>query len=352
MTPSPTAGRPRAVTRTDVARHAGVSTAVVSHVVNGGPKKVSEATTRRVLDAIEQLGYRPNRTARALSLGSTRTLGLVVPDTTNPFFAEYTRELQEAAADQGYALLMTAGGPGPDAPLRSMLDLCDRQIDALIVARVTAVGRLAELQRRGAHQPVVIIDAAAPVPGYATVGPDAADGMIMAVGHLLGLHGHRSVSLVIGDVAEPDTDGREAGWRQAHLSGGRPLGRVSRTAFTRDGGYRAGLELLQSADRPTAMVTSSDLQAIGLLRAAVDLHLRVPEDLAVVSFDGTEETRFTAPPLTTVTQPVAAMAAAAIDLLVRQRTPAHETFPMDLVVRRSCGCSTTGRSPKRGTIGD
>ena len=87
MTPSPTAGRPRAVTRTDVARHAGVSTAVVSHVVNGGPKKVSEATTRRVLDAIEQLGYRPNRTARALSLGSTRTLGLVVGDTTNPFYA-------------------------------------------------------------------------------------------------------------------------------------------------------------------------------------------------------------------------------------------------------------------------
>nr|WP_300149790.1 LacI family DNA-binding transcriptional regulator [Propionicimonas sp.] len=336
----PPAQRPRAATRTDVARYAGVSTAVVSFVVNDGPKPVSEATRRRVLDAVAHLGYRPNRTARALSLGSTKTLGLVVPDATNPFFAEYTQQLQQAAADLGYALLMTAGGPGPDAELRSMLDLCDRQIDGLIVARYTAVGRLEELHRHGTQPPVVIIDAAAPVPGYATVGPDAADGMSMVVGHLLGLHDHQSVSLIIGDSVEPVADGRETGWRQAHAQAGRDIGQVARTAFTRDGGYRAGRELLQGTDRPTAVVTSSDLQAIGLLMAARDLHLRVPEDLAVASFDGTEETRYTAPPLTTVRQPVTAMAAAAIDQIVHHRPPTHQTFPMELLVRRSCGCPT------------
>ncbi|WP_220490770.1 LacI family DNA-binding transcriptional regulator [Tessaracoccus sp. MC1627] len=326
------------MTRTDVARYAGVSTAVVSHVVNGGPKKVSEATARRVREAVDHLGYRPNRTARALSLGSTSTLGLVVGDTTNPFFAEYTRELQQAAAEQGYALLMTAGGPGPDSALRAMLDLCDRQIDGLIVARATAMGRLDELRRRGARQRLVIIDAAAPVAGYAAVGPDAADGMAQAVGHLLGVHGHGRVALVIGESVDPDADRREAGWQRAHADQGRTPGLVSRTGFTREGGYRAGLELLSRADRPSAVVTSSDLQAIGLLTAAGELRLRVPEDVAVVSFDGTEETRFTSPPLTTVRQPVAVMATEAIDLLVHRRTPAHETFPMDLVVRRSCGC--------------
>lgn len=327
------------MTRSDVARHAGVSTAVVSHVVNGGPKKVSEATTRRVLDAVEHLGYRPNRTARALSMGSTKTLGLVVGDTTNPFFAEYTRELQQAAAELGYALLMTAGGPGPDAALRAMLDLCDRQIDGLIVARATAVDRLDGLRRSGAHPPLVIIDAAAPVPGYVTVGPEAADGMAAAVGHLLSVHHHRSVALVIGDDVEPAADGREAGWRQAHADHGRQPGKVARTAFTREGGHRAGLDLLRRDDRPTAVLASSDLQAIGLLAAARELGLRVPDDLAVVSFDGTEETRFTAPPLTTVRQSVATMAAAAIELAVHPRPAAHETFPMDLVVRRSCGCT-------------
>jgi len=326
------------VTRTDVARYAGVSTAVVSFVVNGGPKTVSETTTKRVLDAVEHLGYRPNRTARALSLGSTKTLGLIVPDTTNPFFAEYTRELQQAAADLGYALLMTAGGPGPDAQLRSMLDLCDRQIDGLIVARVTAMGRLEELRRRGAHQPLVIIDAASPVPGYATVGPDASKGMATAVEHLLSTHHHQGVALVIGDEVEPNTDGREAGWKLAHTGQGRALGQVARTSFTRDGGYRAGLELLGTADRPTAVVTSSDLQAIGLMRAADDLGLRVPEDVAVVSFDGTEETRFSSPPLTTARQPVAMMATAAIEGVVQHGNASHQSYPMDLIIRRSCGC--------------
>nr|WP_255443465.1 substrate-binding domain-containing protein [Tessaracoccus sp. MC1679] len=263
---------------------------------------------------------------------------MVVGDTTNPFYAEYTRELQQAAADVGYALLMTAGGPGPDAHLRSMLDLCDRQIDGLIVTRATAMGGLDELRRLGASQPVVIIDSASPVPDCATVGPDAADGMAMAVGHLLRVHHHQSVSLIIGEYVTPEADGREEGWMRAHAGHEQHPGRVARTSFTRDGGYRAGLGLLGSDDRPTAVVTSSDLQAIGLLRACGDLGLRVPEDVAIVSFDGTEETRFTAPPLTTVRQPVAAMATEAIDLVVHARPAAHETFPMDLVVRRSCGC--------------
>lgn len=330
--------RPRAVTRTDVARLAGVSTAAVSFVVNGGPKRVSEATTRRVLDAIEELGYRPNRTARALAMGSTKTLGLVVADTTNPFYSEYTLQLQLAAADLGFALLMTASGPGPGRELRSMLDLCDRQIDGLIAARTTAAGRLEELRSRGAQPPVVIIDAAAPVPGYATVGPDAAAGMATAVAHLLERHGHHSVALVMGNDVEPATDGREAGWRQGHADHGRAPGPVARTTFDRDGGYSAGRELLARADRPTAAVTSSDLQAIGLLKAAHDLGLAVPNDVAVVSFDGTEETRYSAPPLTTIRQPVATMAAAAIDQVVRDAPPTHQAFAMDLIVRRSCGC--------------
>lgn len=334
----PAPGRTRAVTRTDVARRAGVSNAAVSLVVNGDLNRVSEATARRILDAVEELGYRPNRTARALSLGSTKTLGLVVSDTTNPFYAEFTLELQRAAADMGYALLMTAAGPGPGQELRSMLDLCDRQIDGLIVARSTAVGRLEELRRYVTPPPVVIIDAAAPVPGYATIGPDAAEGMEAVVGHLLDRHGHRNVALIIGNDVEPDIDGREAGWRRGHEAKRAEPGPVARTTFDRDGGYSTGLELLDRTDRPTAVVTSSDLQAIGALKAARTLGIRVPEDVAIVSFDGTEETRYSAPPLTTVRQPVSAMAAATITQVVSDGAPGHEVFPMDLVVRRSCGC--------------
>lgn len=331
------------VTRADVARHAGVSTAVVSYVINSGPKPVAEATAARVREAIAHLGYRPNSTARALALGSTKTLGLVVPDGTNPFYAEYTAELQRAAAARGHALLITTDtGFDPDVELRCMIELCDRQIDGLILARGTGSGRVAELARGGIRTPVVIIDSAAPFSGYSTVGPDAVDGVATAVDHLLCLHRHPSVALVIGDSADTATDGRETGWLQAHARRERVPGDIVRTAFTRDGGYEAGLDLLSHAGRPVAIITSSDLQAIGLLRAAHELGVRVPHDLAVVSFDGTIETRFCWPPVTTIRQPVRAMAEAAVETLLRSDPQDdHRTFPMDLIVRASCGCPET-----------
>jgi LacI family transcriptional regulator len=333
-------GRGSAVTRADVARYAGVSDAVVSWVVNGGPKSVSEATTTRVRDAIETLGYRPNSTARALALGSTRTLGLVVPDTTNPFYAEYAVALQRVAADLGYALLTISTGSDPSVELRGVLDLCDRQIDGLILARGTgAGGGVGELARRGVRTPVVLIDSAAPYPGHHTIGPDAADGIDTATDHLLRVHQHPSVSLIIGDTADIEIDGREAGWLKAHARNRRTPGVVERAPFTRVGGYEAGLRLLQRPDRPTAVVTGSDLQAVGLLRAVREHGLRIPEDLALASFDGTEEANFTWPPLTTSRQPIDEMANAAVTAVLHpDQTAGHQLFATQLTTGGSCGC--------------
>lgn len=328
-----------AVTRADVARYAGVSTAVVSYVVNGGPKPVSEATAARVLDAIERLGYRPNSTARALARGSTKTVGLVVPDSTNPFYAEYALEIQRAASGLGYALLVTNSGFDADIEFQRMLELCDRQIDGLILARGAGVGRVGELARRGVRTPAVLIDATVPLSGYATIGPDSTGGVATAVEHLLRVHRHPSVALIIGDTVEAAIDGRESGWLAAHARNSSPPGPLERAAFTRQGGYQAGRRLLGRPDRPTAIVASSDLQAIGLLRAAHELEVRIPTELAVVSFDGTAETQYCWPPLTTSRQPTTAMAQAAVHAVVgeAQRTD-HQTMAMDLIIRDSCGC--------------
>lgn len=334
-----TVGRSRAVTRADVARYAGVSDAVVSWVVNGGPKSVSEATTTRVRDAIEVLGYRPNSTARALALGSTKTLGLVVPDSTNPFYAEYSVAIQRAAADLGYALLTISTGSDPSVELRGVVDLCDRQIDGLILARGTGTGGVGELDRRGVRTPVVLIDSAASYPGHNTIGPDAADGIDTATDHLLCVHHHRTVSLIIGDTVDIEIDGREAGWLKAHARNRRSPGVVERAPFTRVGGYEAGLRLLERPERPTAVVTGSDLQAVGLLRAARERGLRVPEDLALASFDGTEEANFTWPSLTTSRQPIDEMAKAAVATVLRPDRPTgHEVFTTELITGESCGC--------------
>ncbi|HET9872711.1 MAG TPA: LacI family DNA-binding transcriptional regulator [Propionibacteriaceae bacterium] len=336
--PSGTAAR-GAVTRADVARYAGVSDAVVSFVVNGGPKSVSEPTAERVRDAIRQLGYRPNSTARALALGTTKTLGMVVPDSTNPFYAEFTVAIQRAAAKLGYALLTISSGFDPAVELRGMLELCDRQIDGLLVARGTGTSGAGELARRGVRTPVVLIDSATVYPGYTTIGPDAAAGIGAVVEHLLRVHDHRSVSLIIGDTVDADTDGRESGWLMAHARNRRSPGVVESAPFTRVGGYDAGLRLLQRPDRPRALVTGSDLQAVGLLRATRELGLRVPEDVALASFDGTEEATFTWPALTTSRQPIDAMADAAVTAVLAPEPPTgHQVFATDLVIGGSCGC--------------
>lgn len=333
--------RPRAgATRNDVARLAGVSTAVVSYVVNGGPRPVAEATAARVRDAIERLGYRPNTTARALAVGSTKTLGLVVPDSTNPFFAEYAWELQRAATALGYAVLISNTGFDPAVEERSVLDLCDRQIDGLLVAGASGLRQINELERLGQRLPVVLIDVASPVHGHTTVGPDATAGAARVVDHLLTGHGHDSVALVIGQSADPVSDGRERGWIDAHARAGRRLGAVERTPFSRQGGHDAGVRLLSGNDRPTAVFVSSDAQAIGVLHAARELGLAVPDQLALGSFDDSDESRFCWPPLTTARQPARAMAEAAVAAVLRGGSSVeHLVFEMPLVIRRSCGCA-------------
>ena len=328
-----------AVTRADVARYAGVSDAVVSFVVNGGPKSVSEPTAARVRDAIQQLGYRPNSTARALALGTTRTLGLVVPDSTNPFYAEFTVAVQRAAAKLGYALLTISSGFDPTVELRGMIELCDRQIDGLLLARGTGTSGAGELARRGVRTPIVLIDSATAYPGYSTIGPAASAGIDAVVDHLLRVHDHPSVALILGDTVDASTDGREAGWLKAHARNRRSPGDIEPAPFTRTGGYEAGLRLLQKPGRPTAIVTGSDLQAVGLLRAIREVGLRIPDDVALASFDGTEEASFSWPALTTSRQPIDAMAEAAVTAVLAPEPPLdHQVFATELVIGGSCGC--------------
>jgi LacI family transcriptional regulator len=330
---------PRAVTRSDVARYAGVSTAVVSYVVNNGPRPVAVETAARVRDAIDILGYRPNITARSLKLGSTGMLGLVVPDSSNPFFAEYALEIERVAAERGLALLMANSASDLELEARLIVDLGSRQVDGLIVAGGAGPPRPRAPGDRRLATPTVYIDSAVASAGHHTVGSDNAEGARQAVDHLLATHGHRTVTLLMGTGVSTSIDGREAGWQQALRSARRPDGPIVRMSFSREGGYLGGLRMLESAKPPRAVFASSDLQAIGLLRAAHELGIRVPDELAIVAFDGTHESEYSIPPLTVVRQRVREMAEAAVHTVLEDtESVGHQVFPMDLVVRRSCGC--------------
>ena len=323
------------VTRNDVAEYAGVSTAVVSYVVNEGPRKVAPETRERVLEAIRALGYRPNATARALKLGTTRTFGLITPDGGNPLFAELAKAIDKAAASRGYVVLQTSADGDPATERAKIAELLTRQVSGLLLVAPHEDPDLSD-----AEVPAIAINRV--LPTVSSVRPAYRDGARHGVEHLVE-HGHRVIGLVIGGpagagapLARPE---RELGWRDALESAGLPEGPIVRATFSREGGYAAARQLLTAAPRPTAVFASSDLQAIGVLRALHEAGLRVPEDVAVVAFDGTPETEYTWPPLTVVRQPLQRMAGAAVSRLIDGEQAVEAiTFPAELILRRSCGC--------------
>lgn len=327
-----------AVTRKDVARYAGVSAAVVSYVVNGGPKNVSPPTEARVRDAIAALGYRPNAAARALKLGSSRLLGLIVPDTRNPFFTELAHAVEEEASAMGYAVLMTNSDGTMVKERTHIRNLAARQVDGVFLASNMFEPDLTELQ--AANIPAVLLATSMEAMGFATVGTDLRAGARAAVEHLIG-HGHTSIALAMGSNVAGEVDGRELGWLDALAHAGLPEGPIVRSLFTREGGYAAGQRLLASAGRPTAVFASSDTQAVGILRALNEAGVPVPDGMAMVSFDGSADAEYCWPPLSSVKQPVREMAEAAVSALVGPHDPAdpvHVVIPSELVLRRSCGC--------------
>ncbi|HET7140669.1 MAG TPA: LacI family DNA-binding transcriptional regulator [Arthrobacter sp.] len=326
------------VTRKDVARYAGVSTAVVSYVVNGGPKKVAPATEAKVQDAIRVLGYRPNAAARALKLGSSETLGLIVPDNSNPFFSLFAHAVEDAATALGYALVLSNSDGNLAKERRNIRNLAARQVDGVLLASVLFEPDLEVLETAGI--PSVLLNQERDAPGFNSVGVDLAAGARMAVEHLIG-HGHTNIGLAIGTNVSNDLDGREVGWLNALRDAGLPEGPTARSEFDRPGGYAAGKRLLASGNRPTAIFASSDMQGIGILRAVHEAGLTVPGDIALVSFDGSIESEYSWPALTTVAQPVRAMAESAVRALVgegRERELQHRIFPTELIIRQSCGC--------------
>ena len=344
-------------TRQDVARLAGTSPSVVSYVLNNGPRTVAPATRERVLAAVQQLGYRPNAVARSLRLSHTMTLGLVVPDAANPFFAELARALEDHAWAAGYTLLVgnTVDDLGREAGyIRTFID---RQVDALVL--IPAQGDQPwrnELARSGV--PSLVFDRELEGVGISQVLVDNVRGAQQATEHLLA-HGRRRVGCIAGPVGIHPTVDRVVGWRLALEQAGLKAGSGSggRTgwescpqaapllhgSFGRLDGYRSGRALLRRDHAVDALFVTSDEQAAGVLRAATELGIRVPDDLALVSFDGIAAGAYTTPALSTMRQPVEDLGRTAIERLLERMKdpdlpPSRDVLPVTLLARGSCGC--------------
>ncbi len=323
--------------REDVARLAGVSTAVVSYVVNRGPRPVAKATRERVLAAMEELNYRPNASARALKLARTYVLGLMMTDITNPYYSEFARIFQDLAYEAGYAVMIANTAHDGAKEIAELKSLLAREVDGIAAYGVREEETLELLASSGVR--TVSMDWHLTRDGMPSVVIDDYRATRLAIEHLQGHH-HQRIGLVGGTG---DRTARQQAWRDAMgpILGRDLEGLAEWGEFSRDGGYHATMRLLDRPDRPSAMFVSSDVQAFGALRAAQVLRLNVPRDVAIVSFDGTVASAYTSPPLTTIQVPYEQVARQCLRKLTdpRDSFEMHTTLDHYLEVRSSCGCN-------------
>lgn len=325
----------KAPTRSDVARKAGVSVAVVSYVVNGGPRPVADGTRTRVLAAIDELGYRPNANARALRASSTRTLGLVVPSIANPFFAELAEAIESVAFSRGRTVLVGSSRNDVRREAQYVAEMLERRIDGVLL--ISTGGPDAANDIIDAGVPLVLIDRpVTDVPGIPLVAIDNVAASRVAVDHLVG-HGHTRVGCVAGPTDQRVARDRHAGWLDVLTSAGiDPQGLAESVEFSAEGGYEAASRLLDAG--ATAIFASSDSQSQGAVAAVRERGLRIPEDVAVVGFDGTGQSHFSEPRLTVIAQPIGEIARRAVALLDGTPDVDRDAVPFELQIWSTCGC--------------
>lgn len=328
---------PARVTIADVARAAGVSIPTVSKVINQRDG-VAPATMLRVQQVVEDLGYETSLVARSLRTSRTGVIGILVPE-FEPFSTELLRGVSAATSGTGYELLayagLTTGAGQPGWERRSLSRLSGTLIDGAIVVAPTTTLSASSI-------PVVAIDPHTGPEGHATVDSDNVAGARSAVEHLVGL-GHRRIAHLHGRADLASAQLREAGYREALAAAGIPFdGRLLRAGdYQEEPAAAAARELLAGPDRPTAVFAANDSSAIGVLRAASELGLRVPQDLSVVGFDDVPQASTSTPPLTTVAQPLAELGASAVTMLLGmlrgEPTDDHVRLATSLRVRGSSG---------------
>jgi DNA-binding LacI/PurR family transcriptional regulator len=318
----------------DVARMAGVSHQTVSRVLND-EGRVSEQTRLKVRAAIAQLGYRPDRTARALVTGSSGVIGVVAPNTVLYGPAAMLSAFEQAAAESGFAVNVASVRTIDESSVAKAIDRhLDQRVAGLVVIAPVA-GAPAEVP---AGVPLVVIDGD-PERASTLVTVDQVAGARAATEHLLS-KGHSTVWHIAGPPAWFDAAGRVRGWEEALGAAGAELPPMLTGDWSAESGYRNG-KLLARMPEVTAVFAANDTMALGLLRALSESGRRVPGDVSIVGFDDVPQAAYFMPPLTTVRPDFAAVARAGIDMLVAQfasdtRDPeTRRVIAPELVIRDS-----------------
>jgi LacI family transcriptional regulator len=313
----------------DVAALAGISYTTVSHVVNR-TRPVSEEVRIKVEAAIAQLDYVPSAVARSLKARATATIGLLIPNGINPYFAELARGIEDYCERNGFCVILCNSDDNPDKQRSYLRVLLEKRVDGLIVSSVGGDNGLVE-GLAGVRTPMVIVDRDLEHISADLVRIDHELGGYLATSHLLGL-GHRHIACICGPAETSVARMRLAGYQRAMSEAGVdvPATWVVESDFTSPSGYSAAVRLLDH-DRPTAIFAANDMVGFGVLRAAAERNIRVPADMSVIGFDDIQMSRYVYPALTTVGQSILALGERAAEVLLR-RIAAPAATPIEQLI--------------------
>ncbi|QEW02269.1 LacI family DNA-binding transcriptional regulator [Microbacterium lushaniae] len=331
--------KPRRPTVADVAQRAGTSTAVVSYVLNDGPRPVSESTRSRVLAAIDELAYRPSRSARTLRSRHSQFIGLVMPGTIDPYYVELSLPIEQAAARRGHLVMIANSDFDPAQEVAITSALIDEGVPGIAIAGLGASPSLARLIEASDVRVVFVHHRPEGYTGP-LVAVDDRRWARHAVEHLIG-HGHTRIACLGHHDDDGPVGARVSGWRDALSAAGLAHGDelIIRSGVDRLSASAAAEHWLKERADVTAVFAATDELAFGLMHRAGVLGIAIPSELAVFGFDGVSAAATSVPELSTIVEPFADIGERVAALLFEERDdPKDHQLECRPVYRASCGC--------------
>ncbi|EGQ9762300.1 substrate-binding domain-containing protein [Vibrio alginolyticus] len=306
-------------TMKDIAKLAGVSTSTVSHVINK-TRFVSEEISERVNNAAKELNYyAPSALARSLKVNRTKTIGMLVTTSTNPFFGEVVKGVERSCYQKGYSLILCNTEGDNERMRQSINTLLQKRVDGLILMCSSLEGERIDVFERYPDIPVVVMDWGPMLFTSDKIQDNSLRGGYLAVKYLIDC-GHTEIGCITGPLIKHQAQMRYEGYKRAMNEAGLEFNAnwIIESDFECEGGYQAFKKMAQRGALPSSIFVSNDMMAMGVINAANELGIKVPDDLSIIGYDDIHIAKFMSPSLTTIHQPKYRLGQAAVETLVRR----------------------------------
>ncbi|ARC93631.1 transcriptional repressor PurR [Vibrio coralliilyticus] len=305
-------------TMKDIARFAGVSTSTVSHVINKS-RYVSEEISERVNKAAQELNYTPSALARSLKINRTKTIGMLVTTSTNPFFGEVVKGVERSCYQQGYNLILCNTEGDNERMRESINTLLQKRVDGLILMCSSLEGERIDVFEKYPDIPVVVMDWGPMLFTSDKIQDNSLRGGYIAAKHLIE-SGHKDIGCITGPLVKHQAQMRYEGYKRALIEADLEFNPnwIIESDFECEGGYDAFNKMHAKGPLPSSIFVCNDMMSMGVINAANEKGIRVPQDLSIIGYDDIQISKFMTPALTTIHQPKYRLGKAAVEALLKK----------------------------------